>query len=281
MENSCRLCNSDNIVLLKHGVRDNSKIDVFKCKNCGLEFLSQTFQADKDFYSKGRMHSTYNVENWFKSTYADDFRRAEFLKNVLKNKNVLDFGTGNGGFLIQAGKYANNICGCDLDESLDEHYKKYDLNVKHNLSELGNISFDVITMFHVLEHIDNPELILEKLKEFLNYSGQLIIEVPNSEDALLTLYKSTAFENFTYWSCHLYAYNFDNIKILLKKSGYKVKNIKFIQRYPYTNHVGWLKDKTGGGHKKYTCNKAINYVYEKFLQCAKKTDTILVTAVPI
>ena len=84
MENSCRLCNSDNIVLLRHGVRDNSKIDVFKCKNCGLEFLSQTFQADKDFYSKGRMHSTYNVENWFKSTYADDFRRAEFLKNVVK-----------------------------------------------------------------------------------------------------------------------------------------------------------------------------------------------------
>ena len=277
MEKKCRLCGSDKIDLIKRGVRDNAEIDVFKCQKCGLEFLSQTSQADEEFYTHGGMHCAYNTESWFKNTYTDDYRRALFLKNIIRNKNVLDFGTGNGGFLIQADKFAKNVYGCDLDVSLDEHYKAHNLNVKHSIEDFGQ-NFDVITMFHVLEHIELPEKVLEGLKKYLNKNGKLIIEVPNSDDALLTFYKSEAFKNFTYWSCHLYAYNSKNVKTVLKNSGYKINRIEYVQRYPYTNHKGWLKDKLLGGHKKYKTNEFINTLYKLVLKFTKKTDTLLIIA---
>ena len=172
MEKKCRLCNSNKIKLIKHGVRDNENIDVFKCSNCGLEFLSQTVQADEKFYAEGKMHSFYGLDNWLEQTKVDDIRRTEYLKNIIKNKDVLDFGTGNGGFLIHAGKYTNSICGCDLDKSLEEHYKNQNLNVKYSLDELDK-KFDVITMFHVLEHLENPQLILSDLKNSTSASTAL------------------------------------------------------------------------------------------------------------
>lgn len=276
MAEKCRLCNSENIKVIKEGVRDNKDINVLKCQKCGLEFLSQTTQADEKFYTQGQMHSTYNVENWIKSTFTDDKRRADFLRSIIKNKDILDFGTGNGGFLIQAKKYAQKVFGCDLDKSLDEHYKQNNLEVKHSLDEF-NQKFDVITMFHCLEHIETPEPVLKKIKEYLKPNGKLIIEVPNSEDALLTFYKSEAFKNFTYWSCHLYAYNNKNIRTLLKKE-FKINKILNIQRYPYTNHIGWLKDKKAGGHKRYRSNKIVNCIYNLFLKLTKKTDTLIVIA---
>ncbi len=276
MEEKCRLCNSKNIKLIKNGVRDNKNIDVFKCLNCGLEFLSNTHQADEKYYEQGQMHASYNIKNWLKSTLTDDKRRTDYLRKYITNKNILDFGTGNGGFLIQAKKYAKSVYGCDLDKSLNEHYKNNNLEVKNSLNEFSE-KFDTITMFHVLEHIENPEPVITSLKEHLKPNGNLIIEVPNSEDALLTLYKSEAFKNFTYWSCHLYAYNSMNLQRLLKPI-VKINKIIHIQRYPYTNHIGWLKDKKAGGHKRYHQNKIINFVYTMFLKLTKKTDTLLVIA---
>lgn len=276
----CKLCKSKKIKLIKHGVRDNANIDVYKCQKCGLEFLSQCNQADEDFYAKGCMHSSYVVENWLKNTYVDDKRRAEYLKELIKNKEVLDFGTGNGGFLIHSKSIAKAICGHEIDNSLIEHYAKHGLEVKNNLGNCEN-KFDVITMFHVLEHVENPQKVLQNLKKYLNKNGRLVIEVPNSEDALLTMYNSEAFKKITYWSCHLYAYNISNLKIILKNAGYKIKVIDFIQRYPYTNHVGWLKDKKAGGHRVYKANKFVNLLYTHFLKLLHKTDTIIVIAEPI
>jgi len=280
MNEECRLCKSKNIITIKHGVRDNSEIDVFKCKNCGLEFLSQNAQPDNNFYEKGGMHSAYSVERWFQSTFADDKRRSENLSKIIKNKNILDFGTGNGGFLKLAKKYAKSAIGLDLDKSLDEHYKNNKLSVKHSLEDFDE-KFDVITMFHVLEHITEPEPVLENLKKYLKKGAKLIIEVPNSNDALLTMYKSEDFKKFTYWSCHIYNYNAKNLQILLKNSGYKINKVKYIQRYPYTNHIGWLKDKKSGGHKRYKQNNIINCLYTLFLKITKKTDTVMIFATSI
>jgi 2-polyprenyl-3-methyl-5-hydroxy-6-metoxy-1,4-benzoquinol methylase len=60
--------------------------------------------------------------------------------------------------------------------------------------------FHSITAFHVIEHLKNLKEILKNLTERLHEDGEIIIEVPNSDDALLTLYDSNDFQNFTYWS---------------------------------------------------------------------------------
>lgn len=73
-------------------------------------------------------------------------------------------------------------------------------------SSLGDFeeTFDVITMFHVFEHLKNPGKWLDEIARALKPRGILFIEVPNANDVLLSFYESEAFADFTYWSAHLY-----------------------------------------------------------------------------
>ncbi len=277
MNKHCPLCNNENIETIKNGVRDNKSINVLKCPKCELEFLDEFPQTSTEFYKNGSMHSTINTKLWLEKTSIDDKRRFNALKNRLKNKSLLDFGSGSGNFLKLASSVTKACAGCELDCSLDELYKEQELDVRHNLNDFSE-TFDEITMFHVLEHLENPKEILNQLKAKLNKNGELIIEVPNSDDALLTLYKNQAFKNFTYWSCHLFAYNQKNLKILLNQAGFKVTKVAHIQRFPYTNHIGWLKDNKAGGHTRYKTFIIINYFYTLFLKLTKKTDTVMVFA---
>ena len=68
----------------------------------------------------------------------------------------------------------------------------------------------------------------------------MILEVPNSDDALLTLYESKDFQNFTYWSQHLFLFNTKTMAELIEQTGLKLNGIKHIQRYPLSNHMYWL-----------------------------------------
>ena len=139
---------------------------------------------------------------------------------------------------------------------------------------------DIVTMFHVLEHLKDPIESLKEIKKYLNPNGKIIIEVPNSNDALLKLYRSKSFANFVFWSCHLFVYNPKNLKQIVQKSGLKVKKIRYIQRYSLMNHMYWLLKHKAGGHKiwaKYDC-KLFNTAYSFFLKLTKTTDTIEITA---
>lgn len=274
MDKQCYLCKSKNVIKIKHGVRDDKNIEVFKCQNCGLEFLSEFKTTLNDFYTNGELHNPADFQNWINRTRIDDIRRAKYLLNVIKNKNVLDFGCGSGEFIRLTKPYSNKIMGCEIDKSLTKYYEETGIDVKNSLSQIPE-KFDVITMFHVLEHLENPIEILEQLKQKLNKNGKIIIEVPNSNDALLTLYKSEDFKNFTYWSCHLFCFNEKSLRNLIKKCGLKCRKIKYIQRYPYTNHIGWVKDKKYAGQDRYKTNKIINILYTYFLKISHKTDTII------
>ena len=110
-------------------------------------------------------------------------------------------------------------------------------------------SFDLITAFHVVEHLSDPRSILCEFKKYLAPNGQIVIEVPSSSDALLTLYESEPFQHFTYWSQHLYLFNAKTLETLVQQSGLKVISIQQYQRYPLSNHLYWLSKGKPGGHK--------------------------------
>ena len=61
---------------------------------------------------------------------------------------------------------------------------------------------------------------MQKLYSSLADSGELIVEVPNADDALLNLYDCNEFKRFSYWGQHLFLYNAINLKQLAKHVGY-------------------------------------------------------------
>lgn len=275
---TCYNCNSDERKLLHKGVRDNQQIDVLRCKNCGLVFLSDCSHIDDSFYeNSGMFGATSDLKSWLENTAVDDKRRFEFLKDRIKNKTLVDFGCGNAGFLNFAKTSAKKVYGIELQKEFCDYFKECGLEVHSDISKVEEKT-DFITMFHVLEHLKDPVETLKNLKENLYENGKIIIEVPNADDALLSLYKSAEFADFTYWSCHLYLYNEKTLKQIVEKAGYKVDSIKFIQRYNLMNHLYWLIKKKPGGHIKWQRFdvKLLNCLYTKILKLLKKTDTILI-----
>ena len=137
--------------------------------------------------------------------------------------------------------------------------------------------YDIITMFHVLEHIPDPKSILSQLSEMLANDGQIIVEVPNAADALLTLYNNEPFFHFTYWSCHLFLYTAKILQMLFDQMNLKVNYIKQIQRYPLSNHLHWLANGNPGGHQKwhFLNSPELYAAYEKQLAAIGKCDTIM------
>lgn len=279
----CYLCENSECEKLDVKVRDNSELEVFRCNKCQLVFLSSFDHIKDGFYESDGMHNgIVDVENWLKQTKDDDVRRYKFLKKQIKGKNVLDFGCGNGGFLSLAKKNAQNAVGIELQQSLKDFYVKQGLEVFTDIEEMSekvSENFDFITMFHVLEHIKDPISFLKKLGTKLNDNGEIIIEVPNSDDALLTLYKNQAFINFTYWSCHLFFFNESSFLEAVKQAGFKVNYLKHVQRYPFVNHLWWQVFKKPGGHKKlwFLNFSFVNKLYENSLINMKATDTIVVS----
>lgn len=274
---ACNLCGCKEYKKREGSVRDNNSLEVYECLECGLVYLSSFEHMDESFYEDSNMHKEIDFKKWQNETREDDKRRFEFTKNIITNKTVLDFGSGTGGFLERAKDIASDICGVELEKAVKPYYEKNSIPLYQNLEDI-DLKFDVITSFHVIEHLPSPKEMLEKLSSLLNPNGKMIIEVPNSNDALLTLYKSEEFSHFTYWSCHLYLYNQSTLQLLAREAGLKVDFIKHIQRYPLSNHMYWLSQGKPGGHTKwgeFLDSKQLNDAYEANLASLGLTDTLI------
>lgn len=248
----CYLCKSASSTKRKGHVRDNPELDVLECNECGLVYLSSLNHISEHHYENSGMHGSeiISVPDWLRESNADDERRYNFLRSKLINKRLLDFGCGAGGFLLKSLKETSISEGVELELRLQDHYKEKELKVWTSLEKLINTNrmFDIITAFHVIEHLADPRKTILQLTSILSDYGELIIEVPSSNDALLVLYESDAFSKFTYWSQHLFLFNNDTLTRLIKQLGLKLNWIKQIQRYPLSNHLYWLSKGKPGGH---------------------------------
>ena len=277
----CYLCNGNNFNVRPGEVRDNKKIKVIECNSCGLVTLDDLSHIAEKHYEEGKMHAYQNtMKEWIQETEIDDLRRFnKFKKNIL-GKNVLDFGCGNGGFLIKALEFANLAQGLELETRVQDHYKNSAIKIWHSIEDVKlncNEKFDLITSFHVFEHLIDPITTLKSLTSLLNQSGEIIIEVPSSEDALLTLYKSDSFSKFTYWSQHLFLFNQQTISELVKKANMKLNWVEQVQRYGLSNHLYWLSNNLPGGQKKWNFlnSNLLDELYAKQLASVGKCDTIM------
>ena len=114
------------------------------------------------------------------------FVKSIALKNKLKLINsqsqkgrILDIGAGVGDFLAVCKNDGWQTTGIEPSEKAKNIAIKKGVSFVDNLSELKNNSFDVITMWHVLEHVPNLENQISELKRLIKPNGTIIIAVPN------------------------------------------------------------------------------------------------------
>jgi|TARA_R110000822_G_scaffold157577_1_gene297266 2-polyprenyl-3-methyl-5-hydroxy-6-metoxy-1,4-benzoquinol methylase len=101
------------------------------------------------------------------------------------SKNILDVGSGTGDFLKVCKNNSWSVFGVEPNLDARNIAAKKGITLQENLSELKNIQFDVITLWHVLEHVEDLSAYISILNKLLCKDGKLVIAVPNfkSEDA--------------------------------------------------------------------------------------------------
>lgn len=274
---NCYLCGCSDYSTREGQVRDNSSLKIFECDSCGLVYLSSHDHIGADFYQDSGMHRDFDFKRWRRESARDDLRRYMFLESMIENRSLLDFGSGNGGFLKLARESALEIAGIELERAVIKYYESEEIPVFNSVGQIRK-KYDVITLFHVLEHFIDPIKNLQELMDILSDEGKIIIEVPNANDALLSIYENEAFSRFTYWSCHLYLFTYHTLWLLAKRVGLKIDFIKHIQRYPLSNHLYWLSRNSPGGDRiwgDFIGSHDLRNSYEVELASLNATDTII------
>lgn len=283
MQKKCFLCGSEASHIIHKGVRGNPSTNVLKCDGCGLVRLD-TFPSDlEEYYRTSQMRKDEKETNLAEirsAAQADDRRRFDFISRMIENRVYMDFGCGAGGVLSLARHKAAEVFGVEPEtamcNALNEEGIRCFESIEKALSEKKG-EIDVISLFHVLEHLEDPTKYLEDLKALLSADGIIIIEVPNADDALLSLYGCNAFADFTYWESHLYLYNNKTLSSLIERTGLKVRFLGQIQRYPLSNTLYWLAKGKPGGHKEWSVlsNERLDREYESALAALGIADTVI------
>jgi 2-polyprenyl-3-methyl-5-hydroxy-6-metoxy-1,4-benzoquinol methylase len=272
----CYLCCGVEFSDREGQVRDAPSLRILECRQCGLVMLDSQAHISRGHYERSGMHGDEptSVEAWLRESAPDDQRRFESLKPYLVNRKVLDFGCGAGGFLERARSIASEAVGVDPERRVREFLGNR-VRLFADVDELHE-EFDLITAFHVIEHLQDPRAAVAKLLTLLSRGGRLVIEVPSSEDALLTLYANGPFRKFSYWSQHLFLFNAETLNKLLLQAGVKVISIQQYQRYPLSNHLHWLSRGKPGGHKNWSFldTSALHAAYAASLAAIGKCDTL-------
>ncbi len=152
-------------------------------------------------------------------------------KNVQKNTNtkktLLDVGCGTGDFLKVAKQNYWTVSGIEPNEQARTIANVKTDDAVYNTEKLfqfENNTFDVITLWHVLEHLPNLEDHIKTFKKILKPNGTLVIAVPNYNSYDATYYKS-------FWAAfdvprHLWHFNKTSVSKLVGKEEMQVEKIK-------------------------------------------------------
>ena len=166
-------------------------------------------------------------------------RRARHLAaKLLPAARVLDIGCGNGEFLAALSKFGDfELWGTELSgPAADRAMKHKRVNLKVGplcADDFEENSFDMVTLFHVFEHLPNPSEILEMIRKILKPHGHLIMSFPN-----IASYQAKLFKR--HWlhldpPRHLFLMPPATFEREVQKFGYEVESRRFfsIEQNPY------------------------------------------------
>lgn len=183
----------------------------------------------KYYESEDYISHTDNKRSLFEKLY--HFIKSIALKNKLNlinslqhNKGrILDIGAGTGDFLSVAKNDGWKTIGAEPSDRAKTIAKNKGISFVEETSELENHSFDVISMWHVLEHVPDLDKQIKELKRLLKPTGTLIIAVPN--------FKSFDAKHYgKFWAAfdvpiHFWHFSKTAIKLLFEKEEMKLEKV--------------------------------------------------------
>jgi len=153
-------------------------------------------------------------------------RKIMFIKGPAKGIH-LDIGCGNGWLLDRTRNLGWNVLGIEPDPKAANQAKKINIDIVGNKIENANIkesSITIITIRHVIEHVEDPSSLLKQCFKLLKPHGKLIIITPNIESLGYKKFKK-------YWRDidsprHLYLFSIKTLKNILIENNFSIKKLR-------------------------------------------------------
>ena len=238
---SCPICTHQGIA--KKWGDEYSGHSIVQCQQCWLRYVSPRKtdilqQYDNDYFIYDR-NNCWNIERasfYFQNHFLS-------LKTISKHKkfskNALDIGCGTATFLSlgMLTGFIKNATAVDITSANKELVESRNIKfIEHDFAKASNPiegKFDLISAHHVLEHVENPQLFLNQIRQHMTSDAVLHITIPN-EGSLVSNLKSFASQlkifpkPFKHLSPghHLYFYTSNTLKKLLEKHGFEVLSIQ-------------------------------------------------------
>jgi len=234
---NCPICESEKMetfISAKDYFLTGESFNIVRCSGCGFRFTNPRPEAavlGKYYESSEYISHSDSRKGLFAMIYQQIRKYTLSRKLVLINKyqskgEILDIGCATGQFLNYMKDHGWKTTGIEPDEKTRSRaIADHGLSVfpEKQLDVFEKKSFDVITMWHVLEHVSDLNERMGQLRNLLKQEGTLIIAVPNCDAPDAKIYGK-------FWAGydlprHLYHFTKSDIKLLLDKSGFTVVNI--------------------------------------------------------
>jgi len=177
---SCDLCGGTDFAIRDAATR------VMECRSCGYRFTNPR-------PSQAEIAEAYSAPAQYDGWLAQDAgreimwrRRWALVKRYAKGKRLLDVGAGIGTFLAQAKVDGWEVTGTEISRSaIAIARERYGIDlIEGQLEDISTEGqFDLVTMWHVLEHLPSPSHALTHCRGLLKTGGLMVVAVPNDSDA--------------------------------------------------------------------------------------------------
>jgi 2-polyprenyl-3-methyl-5-hydroxy-6-metoxy-1,4-benzoquinol methylase len=223
-EIKCLNCGSDSLLW---GIKKEYKM--FECSSCGLIFMYPLPNPDsvynEDYFSGATEGFGYVDYDKDKEPMVKTFNKYLdlFAKYGKSKGSLFDVGAATGFFMNIAKSRGYEVSGVEISDYAASLGRKKGLDVKTGVVaniDIPKNSFDVVTMFDVVEHMTDPFGDLMKIKSFLKQDGLLVVNAPNGKSLMSRILK-------TKWHMvlppeHIFYFSPDNLGEFLKKNGFEV-----------------------------------------------------------
>jgi 2-polyprenyl-3-methyl-5-hydroxy-6-metoxy-1,4-benzoquinol methylase len=256
----CPLCNNkehENYIICKDFTVSQESFAITKCTSCDFLFTNprpekkaiQDYYESQDYISHSdAANSPINI--LYKLVRQFTLKsKLKLLNNLSQKKTLLDYGCGTGALLelAQSKKWA--VSGVEPNEQARKIASgKIGAQVYSSIGKINEAqSFDVITLWHVLEHVHDLNKTITSLKSHLNKKGTLLIALPNNQSLDQEIYREQ-------WAAydvprHLYHFNQLTFKKFAQKHDLRVKDILPLKFDSY--YVSLLSEKNKTGKQNY------------------------------
>jgi 2-polyprenyl-3-methyl-5-hydroxy-6-metoxy-1,4-benzoquinol methylase len=237
---NCPVCNHSNVKIAIESQDfslTQTPFSILHCTHCSFRFTSPVPNQDEigQYYKFNNYIShTDTKEGWMNQLY--HFVRTKTLADKTKwvqslftghKGHILDIGAGTGAFAHAMQEKAWKVTGLEPDAvTRDKAFEIHQLHLQSTdaIFDLPENEFEVITMWHVLEHVHALKPYLKQCFKSLKDNGRLIIAVPNYTSFDARYYKK-------YWAAydlprHLYHFSPKSMTILLNEMQFEIVSIR-------------------------------------------------------